>query len=996
MAFHLQFLGTPLIQTESQNVTSQLPSKAIGLLAFLAVEKQPVTRNKIADLLWSAESESKGKHNLRQLLQNIKKVLPHILVLKGRDHLALNDQLIDFVDIWQFEDAYLSQAYQQAAMLLRGSFLEGLRLRNADNFDQWLRLQESAIHNKSIKVLETLLRQRNRNEAVIQFASLLISLEPWHEEAYQKLMLAQARAGRFNEALSTYVKCEKALQDELSMVPTRQTMVAYERVQMARRTLHQVPSAVANAFVGRQKELDQIEQLLADPTCRCLTLLGMGGMGKTRLAQEAGQRFQSLFLHGVCFVPLLTASADSKLGIMQLVLNSLGIAGDGHALDEQLISYLRPREMLLILDNFEQIVAQAGFVSQILQQAPDVKIMVTSRNCLDIPEEWLFDVPGLSVPKRDSGQSKIVETMRNGFQKPDTTHASYDAVALLQQRAQQLGCTLVWELEQVELGQICQKLAGVPLAVELIAPWLRTNTPAEILQLMTKHEPLWLHANRNFPARHRDLFAVFEHSWQLLSNQEQLVLESLVCFEGDFTETAALTVAQTDKPTLALLVNHSILQTAGPGRYKIHSLLRIFLENKAGRRNTAVHATARHYRYYRQFALQMLNELNGSDQFSTLKQCEAAFANLRAAWMWGGANISAAEMMPFAEFLFELCSLRNWFETGIQIFEVAHEQETEKQSLFASRLLAYSGFFYQRMGYFETAVQRAQQALKIAQLYEDSKSILQALTVLSNVHFDVGQYVLAEQELQKCLIYANTSDLRKERAYCFYRLGLVISLHIDYPNAGKKQPYKPPGPFITEHYTPTEAKIRVAKQAREYYAKARAIYQQLGDAWGVAIALHATGFSWYQVKAYEKAIDCFEEAVQTLSDLEAGSDLTQSLNWLAWTIHRKGNNEVARDYFMKAIQTGLENYAEKYLLDCLMKFALFLWVTEKSHALPLTIASLVANHPNTDSRMRNSAEEWVENISDFISLEEQNAALNVAEQYALRAFAQKILLKFQL
>lgn len=994
MTFQLHFLGTPIIQNKHQQVTAQLPGKSIALLAFLAVEKQAFTRGRIADLLWSAESEAKGKHNLRQLLQNIKKVMPNILVLKGRELIVLNYALIDHVDLWQFDEAYSLQKYQDVADVLRGRFLEGLALRDADNFDQWQRLQESVIHHKSVHALEVLLQQHVRNEVLLHYASRLLALQPWHEEAYQKLMLAQARSRRFNEALLTFKTCREVLQTELGIEPGQQTLAIYERVERARQTVHAISPVAANVFVGRQQELGEIEHLLANANCRCLTFLGMGGMGKTRLAWEAGYRFQSMFLHGVCFVPLQSVHKDSELEFQQALLNELKITGTSLALDQQIIDYLRSQEMLLILDNFEQLISQASFVSQILRQAPHVKVIVTSRSRLDIPEEWIFDVSGLSLTEREK-RDVVHDLLKpsHGSEPDIPASPSSEAVALLQQCAQQLGGTQV-NLSQAELRELCQMLSGIPLAIELIAPWLRTHSPTEILNVIKRQESSWLYLNRNFPARHRSMFAVFERSWELIPAEAKVVLEFLSCFPGDMSETAALAVAGTTKEMLASLVGYSMLQVDGVARYKIHALTQRFLADKAEQQGTAVLAATKHYQYFLQFAAEMLPQLNGANQLVTLKQCETEWANLRAAWLWGVQNAAADALMPFADFLFELCSLRNWFETGIQIFDTAYEQCGAKHSLLASRLLAYSGFFYQCKGELETAVQHAQQALAIAQQKEDNKTIWQSLIVCSNVQYDVGQYDLAEKTLGKCLAIAQKAEFARERAYCFYRLGLVISLRVDYPNSGKKEPYKPPGPFITEHYAPTKEKVETVTRAREYYAQAQTIYQGFEDRLGMALTLGAQGYSWYQLKTYDQAISCFHETIQLLRDLEATSDLVQALNWLAWTYHWAGNHVNGRAYFLQALQLGLRSNTENILLDCLMKFALFIWVTEKTHSWPLTIASFVANHPKTDSRMRNSAEEWVENISHFMSIKAQRGAINLAKKYSLRTLTQKILVQF--
>lgn len=995
MSVRLQFLGTPLLLDEQQLDIILLPGKAVGLLAFLAVENQPFTRDKLADLFWSTDSEAQAKHNLRQLLQNIKKFFPHILTLNGRRLIALNAEAIDTIDVWQFEEACQMQQYDQAASLLRGEFLEGLNIRDAENFEQWRRLKNAHFLNIGIEILEKLLQQTAQNELIIQYASRLIALEPWHEQAYRSLMLAQARSMRFNEAILTFQKCQKILQDEFSVTPAQQTVAIYEKVQMARKTRQRALPTASSVFVGRKLELEKIANLLADPHCRCLTLMGLGGVGKTSLAVEASTRCRSLFLHGVCFVPLVTAAAGSQLGFKQILLNSLGLSSEGTLLDDQIVAYLQPREMLLILDNFEQIASQALVVSQIIQQAPGIKVLVTSRRRLDIPEEWLLDVYGLSFPTPADAEFNSRAIRENGFgYLAMNSGEGYDAVHLLFERAQQLGCARLLDPTSPELNQICQKVEGVPLAIELIAPWLRTRSPAEILDMIVANEHALLQIRRNFPARQNSLLSVFEHSWQLLSKEQQLVLQRLVSFSGNFSETAVLAVAETDKAMITSLVGNSMLQAQFDGRYRIHPLLRAFIRSKSEAKGTAAEAKIRHRLYYYQFAQEMLPKLRGATQLEALEICNEEFANLQAAWRKYLAPDPAPELLLFADFLFELCSMRNWFETGIQLMDDAYKQLLNKESLLASRLLAYSGFFHQGIGYFETAVQQANQALAAAQQCKDPRSTIQSLIVLGNVCYDFGQYDTAEKHLQECLAAAHTPQFTKERAYSLYRLGLVISLRAAFPDAGKKKPYKPPGPFITEHYEPTDAIKIAARQSISYFHEAAELYQQVGDLWGSGLTLHAIGYSWYQVKAYDQAIQYFWQSAELLKQVKASIDLAQTLNWYAVTNHRAGYDDVAREHFIKALQISLEIGAKKHLLDCLMKFSLFIWVTEKTHFLPLAIALTVAKHPNTDSRMRNVAEEWVENIADYLTPEAQRDVRAYAQQHSLNSLVQELIWQF--
>ncbi len=291
----------------------------------------------------------------------------------------------------------------------------------------------------------------------------------------------------------------------------------------------------STSFVGRVAELSAIAKLLTDPACRLLTLFGPGGIGKTRLALESARLHADTFRDGVVFVHLAAVSTPHQI-----------VAAIGHALNltaaepvptpsdptTHLFASLRDRQLLLLLDDFEHLLAGADLVADILVQAPSVTILITSRARLNLQAEWLFDVEGLAYPAVDLPSAVAPQTV--------TDLAGYSAVQLFVQRALQLQPGLPQsETTLRAIGRICQQVAGMPLAIELAAASVRSLPIAEIERQIRVNLDVLATTLRDVPARHRSLRAVFDHSWALLSDAEQVVLSRLAIFRGGWDQAAA-------------------------------------------------------------------------------------------------------------------------------------------------------------------------------------------------------------------------------------------------------------------------------------------------------------------------------------------------------------------------------------------------------------------------------------------------------------------------
>ncbi len=316
------------------------------------------------------------------------------------------------------------------------------------------------------------------------------------------------------------------------------------------------------AFVGRVTELAEVDALLGDPACRLLTLIGPGGIGKTRLAFEVATRQLERFQDGVVFVPL--ASVGTPNQIVSAIGGSLNLSFSSQSDPrEQLLEYLHKRHTLLLLDNFEHLLEGAELVPEILVGAPHVSILVTSRERLNLSAEWLFDVGGLSYPSRDERGGSVTDGL--------TGVVGYSAVQLFVQRATQVQPALLLSNSTLaSIIRICQYVGGMPLAIELAAANMRALPVSKIEQQIHSNLDTLTTTLRDVPARHRSLQAVFDHSWNLLSKPEQALFGRLSVFRGGCTAEAAIQVAGATLPTLMMLVDKSLLHQAStqPRRFR--------------------------------------------------------------------------------------------------------------------------------------------------------------------------------------------------------------------------------------------------------------------------------------------------------------------------------------------------------------------------------------------------------------------------------------------
>lgn len=648
LAFKL--LGKPHITQNGQPVSGFISAKAQGLLIYLAVTGKPHTRATLASVFWGDGTDAQGAKNLRNALSNLNTLVgAHLLI--SREEISFDTAQPHTLDVDEFTHALSvdpargeAATLQRAVELYQGDFLAGFYVKNALGFEEWALGRQAALKNMALQALHTLVTrhlEREEYAAGINYANRLLAIGPWHEETHRNLMKLLSRSGQRSAALAQYHICCQTLTAELGVEPLPETNALYARIKAATAPPpHNLPPP-RTPFVGRAAELAELARFLRHPSAQLLTLTGPGGIGKTRLALQTAARAidpsqndEQIFADGVFFASLVhMADGSERQTLVSALAEALRIEIQGPMHPQaQLLAFLRDKHMLLVLDNFEHLAADAGPLAQLLRLAPGVKALVTSRVRLNLPEEILMEVKGLDFPT--SAQPA----------DPD----QFSALRLFVQNARRtLADFSPDNAEMAAAIRICQLVEGAPLGIELATSWMRALSCAEIAREIQASLDFLTASSPHVSQRHRSLRAVFDYSWGLLRPDEKSALGKLAVFRGGFEREAALKIAGASITMLAGLVDHSLLWRGSTGRYQIHEVVRQFAE-EALRGQSAEDERTRnaHARYFAQWLLAHQTELKNAEPGGSLA-VEAERENIRAAWNWAISQRLAAEVDMF-------------------------------------------------------------------------------------------------------------------------------------------------------------------------------------------------------------------------------------------------------------------------------------------------------------------------------------------------------------
>lgn len=638
------------------------------------------------------------------------------------------------------------------------------------------------------------------------------------------------------------------------------------------------------SFVGREQELEEILGLILDPSCHLLTLVGPGGIGKTRLALQAAAQLSDEFSNGTYFIALeaiesaeflITAVADA----LNYDIDKASFEGD---VKEQLFGYLRGRSMLLLFDNFEHVMEGVFFLTELLEIAPEITLLVTSRERLNIKSEWTYDVYGMD------------------HQKTETNDLS-SAQALFWDRAKQAdtGFELTEEQEPHAI-RICWLVEGTPLAIEIAASWVRMFSCEQIAREIESGIEFLSSSMRDLPTRHRSMQAVFEYSWKLLSDDEKQILKRLAVFHGGFTISRAKSVAGASVATISNLVDKSHLRKGSEGRYEMHGLSRQYALSKLREVTEEERAAlAAHAETYSNVLAQWELDLRSGKRSEALRDFNIEIGNVRAAWDWQVHENRVDLISNSMETLWLYYEIRNWFQEGYDKFALA--TTTLKSTNFLpysedlnrclAKLLARQGWFAWRLGNYINARELVNQSLQIA-----LETRIPSIQAFSSLVAGIVAYARGDLKEAKGLLGESLSQWREIEdrwgvATTLFYLGLVTHTRGEF--GGTQQPYqyglelfKDAGYQFGATFSHTSMGRVVQTlgdfmKAKNLCLESLTIRREMDDQWGMAACLDSLGVVECGLGELNDAREACLESLEIRKSLDDQRGIATSLNNLS-------------------------------------------------------------------------------------------------------------------
>ena len=685
-------------------------------------------------------------------------------------------------------------------------------------------------------------------------------------------------------------------------------------------------------FIGRQAELSEIDDLLADPNCRLLTLCGPGGMGKTRLAIEAGSRNIVHFPDGIWFGDLEPLTDTDN--IIPALITALGLQlQGGHDLRKQLLDYLRDKHTLLILDNLEHLLADVSLIPDLLKTAPKLKILATSREPLKLREEWIRHIRGLDVP--DNMQEADLNT--------------YSALQLFNEGARRVRGDFSLDTEQACVVRLCQIVEGLPLAIELATSWLKVMPCHVIVEEMERSLDLLESRLENMPARHRSIRVVFDQSWRMLTDEEQAVFKKLSIFGGGFLREAAEFVCGATLFMLSNLVDKALLRVDADGRYHFQSLVRQYAEEKL-RDSTQDYHTAcdRHCEYYTEFLYDRESNLWITESLQTREEAVAELDNIRRAMTWATKQRNTTQLKKAVPAFTALCYQLTLWAEGYMIFErivkMAYSQGDE--SLRGASLTS-QGWFALCLSDFEQATQ----------LYEE------ALLTYRQTGWPTLRHCKRFLLLRISEMALRQGDLLKAGQY-IVELTEIPAIEIS-------------SLWILETQGRIEYLSGNYQQAKKILQEALTLARASNNTSGIIVISNHLGYVYLGEKQYIEARQAFMVSTSYSQEFDYQRAVARSWVGLGFVAYYMEDEDTAWSYFSQALKKARQIGNDLEVLNALTGIA-HLLVTEgdEDHALELLIYA--HQHPSADWEAKQKAERLLNKLqsissSDTIAQAEANA-----------------------
>ena len=897
--------------TVDGNELGPLSLRAKVLLTYLVVEGGHHSRRYLATMFWPDSPETKANTSLRVVLSELRKFLGEDLI-STRENIGIHPGFNYSLDIHDLEKALQNADLEGAINLYQGDFLTGIFIPGSIEFENWHRWQSENIRRRLTKQLETAISRNlslKNYDLTEEYSLLLLKIDPTNEIANQHYAITLTLNDHPAAALNHISSYKDILKEELGLdLPAEtlriQDLIKKRAIDDLRQIIHplnNLPKYKTN-FIGREKDIASISRLIDNPNCRWISLVGPGGIGKTRLASRVASANIANFPDGSFFVPLENVSTTAE--IYPAIGRSLDIRFGTIFTDmdpkTQLLDYLDEKRILLVLDRLEHLGSCGNALSSLLSENPNLHILTTSRHKQNIKDEWVFHVEGLDIEEPLKGQqySEAVRLFVARFQQAQADKSLTDD-------------------EMGQIVQICNAVEGMPLGIELAATWTPVISLSEIISELESDFGFLDHPLKGVPEKHQNLKAVFDSSWKLLEIPLRKTMQDLSVFEGEFTRQAAQEVCMASLAGLAALVDRSLLHRDTDGKFKIHRLIHEFCSDLID--PTSLHwqeIKDKHISYYSRYISDRIPAIFEFNQAYRL-EVQNNFCNIFAALKYKILSLDTVTSPTIIQDLFSYFLVQGWhegsliFQQIIDYLDIINDNNNKNDQLLRASIQAQKGFFLSNLGLTDESEIISQTALKELNQetqsreagicannlginaiyrgeYDKAKQYLNHAIKLSSefscysvpsfylwlgyLNFLLGEYDEGLINLETSLRLFEEDQNHWGRAFSLSKIGLALdgignyeeAIHYHKESLGI---FEQTGDHAGQGYALSRMCLGSLlqsnfQQALVYGEEGYENFKQSGHRWGVCVSLIRMGYAYVGLGDYQKASDLLEDGLR--------------------------------------------------------------------------------------------------------------------------------------
>lgn len=675
-----------------------------------------------------------------------------------------------------------------------------------------------AFKERELEILELMAQGFSNREIADQLFVTRETIRWYNKQIYSKL-----GTSRRVEAIN--------LAQEMSLIGDKGDPSVTHSVQ------HRLP-ITTGPFVGRDDETAELGELLAKPDIRLLSIVAMGGMGKSRLALELGHIIQANYEHGAAFIDLTLAQKPEE--VIDVTVSSLGLSVNGRQKPQDvLFDYCREKELLLIFDNFEHLLVGGPLLADLLGIAPRVTAIVTTRERLNLQVESVWYLQ----PMTESGDKLFCEVAMMMY--PNLR---------------------IEEEEQSDIQRIVTLVGGLPLALILAASWVDTLSIAEIgEEIQTSLD--FLSANMgDAPDRQRSMRAVFVPTWKRLGAKEQKAFMWAAVFRGGFTRQSFQEVTGASIRTLQTLVNQSLISQGHGRRFDMHPLLREYAYLKLEEARQVNEAKQAHLRAFLAYAEAQMGRQSGLHYINALDALDMEQDNFRAALDWSLLGEATDDGVALIRVLSHFWTDRSHIREAVEYVDMAIRRQPERAFLYER-----SGYYHYRLGEYDTAEARIRKSIEVAQAPQQLDTLANSYRLMAIVQGENNSDHETRALIEKALALAQKIGSPRVIANCCSSMGTFL--------------YQTDAPPAT---------------ALRYFQKELAIWEELGDIAGIARVIYNMAVGYSRIGDTEQARELCERSLALKRQIGDRAGIARRLSVLAlWDILDE-EYERARGYLVEA------------------------------------------------------------------------------------------------